>query len=163
MGAVLRIQIQNKGNTTNPSYYLSEWNSSKVIPMLSAGSDPSSATINAGTAARYDWNMSMPWNFSTTPTLRAAVLNDILFGSNGSWPYGTGAPTYAYPTNVTVWALSLKDDDTFGNVLYMKTISTDDVANNINNIIARVDGPDGVFVTVNVPVQSFTAYNMHTG
>jgi outer membrane protein assembly factor BamB len=162
MGAVIRFQIQNKGNTTNPSYYLSEWNSSKVIPMLAAGSDPTSNVIDASTASRYDWNMSMPWNFTTAPSLKGAKLGDVLFGWNGTWPYGTGAPTYAYPDNVTVWALSL-DPATLGQVLYIKTISTDDTVNNVNNIISRVDAQDGVFVTVNVPVQSFTAYDMHTG
>ena len=75
--------------------------------MLVAGSDPTSNVIDASTASRYDWNMSMPWNFTTAPSLKGAKLGDVLFGWNGTLPYGTGAPTYAYPDKVTVWALSL--------------------------------------------------------
>ena len=41
-GENLRYVLTNIGTTANPSYALSQWNSSKTIPMIGAGSNPSS-------------------------------------------------------------------------------------------------------------------------
>jgi outer membrane protein assembly factor BamB len=165
-GEVLCFAFQNKGNTTNPSYYLNQWNSSRTVPSVTAGADPSSATIDASTASRYDWNVSSPIKFTTAPTIRAASLdNQILWGSNGSWPTGSGAPSYAYPDNVSIWAISL-NPTTLGQLLYMSNFQTDDPVANTNNILVHSDadvGTDGVFVTEVLPTQQFVCYDMRTG
>ncbi len=45
-GENLRYILTNVGTSSNPSYYLSQWNSSKVIPMIGAGADPAARTVN---------------------------------------------------------------------------------------------------------------------
>jgi outer membrane protein assembly factor BamB len=159
-GENLRYQLVNKGNTTNPSWYLSQWNSSKVIPASSDGT--SIQNIDASTAARYDWNVSMPWSFSTTPTIKAAKLGDILWGFNGSWPSASGSPSYAYPDQVTIWAVSL-DPSTLGKAIYMKNIQVDDAIANTNQLFERASADANVFVTNEVPICKFHVYDMHTG
>ena len=109
-GENLRYVFTNKGTTSNPSYYLAQWNSSKVIPMIGAGADPSKQTIDASLPSRYDWNISSPIQFSSAPTIRAAEVGNILWGSNGSWPMGSGSPSYAFPAETTIWAISLKPE-----------------------------------------------------
>src|SRR5665647_904894 len=108
-GENLRYVLANKGNTTNPNYYISQWNSSKVIPMISSGSNPTSASIDASTAARFDWNITAPSQFNSastdTITIGAAKVGDILWGYNGSWPTGSNAPSYAFPDTVTILSL----------------------------------------------------------
>ena len=161
-GENLRYQLVNKGTTASPSYYLAQWNSSKVIPASSDGTTMSN--IDASTANRYDWNISMPWNFSTTPTIRAAKLGDILFGSNGSWPSASGSPSYAYPENVTIWAINLdRTSANFGQAIYFKTIPIDDATANTNQLFERASADEGVFVTNEVPLCKFHVYDMQTG
>ncbi len=160
-GEVLRLTLANKGNNSNPDWYLSEWNSSKVIPGVSS-SDNNRQTIDASTANRFDWNVSSPIQFMTAPNIKAAALGDILWGFNGSWPSASGSPSYAYPDNVTIWAISLAPQ-TLGNLTYMKTIPIDDATENTNQLFERADAKSGVFVTNEVPYERFHVYNMHTG
>jgi outer membrane protein assembly factor BamB len=163
-GENLRYVLVNKGNTTNPSWYLSQWNSSRVIPASSDGGTMNN--IDASTANRFDWNVSLSWSFATSPTIRAAKLGDILFGSNGSWPSASGSPSYAYPDNVTVWAISLNTTNTsnpLGSLLYMKTIPVDDVTLNTNYLFERASAAEGVFVANEVPLERFHVYDMRTG
>ena len=42
-------------------------------------------------------------------------------GQQRLMPTGSGSPSYAFPQNVTIWAISL-DPATLGQALYMKTI-----------------------------------------
>ena len=160
-GENLRYQLVNKGTTANPSWYLSQWNSSKVIPASSDGNGRMN-NIDASTANRFDWNISIPWNFSTSPTIRAAKLGDVLFGSNGSWPSASGSPSYAYPDSVTIWAVSL-NLGTLGQPLYFKNIPVDDAKANTNQLFERASADAGVFVTNEVPLCKFHVYDMHTG
>jgi hypothetical protein len=156
-GENLRYVLTNKGNTTNPSYYLSQWNSSKTIPGQGL-----TANIDGSLASRFDWNVSSPIQFSTAPTVRAASLtSNILWGSNGSWPSGTSSPSYAYPDSVTVWAISI-DPANPGKLISMSTIKTE--TSDFENIIfQRADAKEGIFVALEVPSCTFHAYDMRTG
>jgi outer membrane protein assembly factor BamB len=157
-GELLRYVFTNKGSTANPNYYLGQWNSSTVVP----ASNPSSGFINASTATRYDWNVSSPIQFSTAPTVRAADLTtNILWGSNGSWPTGTGAPSYTYPDSVTVWAISIDPKDP-GKLISMKNISTQ-MSDGQNIIIERADALRGIFVAIQIPSCRYNGYDMKTG
>ena len=160
-GEVLRYTLSNKGNNTNPSWYLAQWNSSKVIPGVSS-SDSTVRTIDASTANSFDWNVSSPIQFATAPNIKAAKLGNILWGFNGSWPSASGSPSYAYPENVTIWAMSLAPS-TLGNLTYMKTIPIDDATANTNQLFERADANTGVFVTNEVPLEKFHVYSIYTG
>ena len=161
-GENLRLIFSNKGTSSNPSYYLAEWNASKVLPMISAGSDPSRTTIDAGLASRYDWNISSPIQFSSTPTIRAAKVGDMLWGSNGSWPMGSGSPSYAFPDETTIWAISLKPES-LGQLIYMKNLDIDNANENTNYIYEHASIDEGVFVALEVPIQKFHVYDINTG
>jgi outer membrane protein assembly factor BamB len=228
-GENVRYVFTNLGNSTNPKWYLAQWNSSKVVPGVYGGGVTSyliegnvpitpaqpktalpfgqswvwngtmwvtSPTANAqgiasgapaggGTwynqAPSYDWNISSPIQFPTVsggaPTIAAASLtNGILWGWNASgstsygasgngWPTGTSGPNYAYPENVTVWAISL-NPSSLGQLLSINTIKTDDPIANTNMMIEKADADatsDGVFVTIRVPDMAFFIYNMRTG
>ena len=162
-GENIRYVLQNIGTSSNPNYVLSQWNSSKVIPMISASSNPTSNQINASTTNRYDF-YQIPTNikFSTSPTVRAGVIGDFIWGSNGTWPTGTSGPNYAYPDEVTIWKISVKPES-FGNLLYMKNLDVDDAARNTNNMFERASGPERRFVTLEVPNCAFHIYDMDTG
>ena len=163
-GENLRYILTNIGNNTNPSYALSQWNSSKVIPMISAGGNPSSNQINASTTNRYDFYRipitGATW--TTSPTIRAGVVGDYIWGSNGSWPTGTSGPSYAYPDAVTIWKISVAPA-TFGNITYMKNLAIDDAATNQNEMFERASGSEHRFVTIEVPSCTFRIYNIDDG
>jgi outer membrane protein assembly factor BamB len=164
-GENLRYVLSNlAGRGEPPNYYLAEWNSSKVVPMIGAGSDPTSRAIDGGAASCYDWNISMPWNFTTSATVAAAKLGDIVWGYNASsgWPTGTGAPSYAFQDEVTVWAVSIAPGS-LGNVVYMKTLQVDNADENTNIIFEHADANSGVFVGLEVPTCRFHVYDMYTG
>jgi hypothetical protein len=59
-GEILKYSVTNCGNTTNPNWYLAQWNSSRLF--TTTGLSPSqSGVYNASTANRFDWNVSIPW------------------------------------------------------------------------------------------------------
>ena len=163
-GENIQLVLSNvAGRGQPPNYQLSQWNSSKVIPMIGAGSNPTSVPIDGGSASRFDWGpIQMPWNFTSTPTVRAVVLNDILFGSNGSWPTGTSAPSYAYVDETTLWAVSLKPGSR-GQPIYMKNIKIDNATDNTNILFEHASGAEGVCVGIEVPTCRFIGYNITTG
>ncbi len=163
-GENLRYVLTNKGNTTNPSYALSQWNSSKTIPMISSGSNPSSTQINASTTNRYDY-YQIPITGATWtngPTIKAGVVGDYIWGYNGSWPTGTSGPSYTYPDTVTIWKISIAPA-TFGNVTYTKNMAIDDSTTNQNEMFERASGSEHRFVTIEVPSCTFRIYNIDDG
>jgi len=161
-GENLRYVFSNKGTSSNPSYYLAEWNASKVLPMVGAARDPPATTIDAGAASAYDWNITSPIKFSSSPTIRAAKVGDILWGSNGSWPMGSGSPSYAFPDETTIWAISLKPES-LGQLIYMKNLDIDNANENTNYIYEHASVDENVFVALEVPIQKFHVYEMSTG
>ena len=65
------------------------WNGTAWMYALSAGM--TAAGWTSSTSPSYDWNVTISPRFSTSPTIRAVVYNDIMLVSNGSIP---SAPTY---------------------------------------------------------------------
>jgi outer membrane protein assembly factor BamB len=94
-------------------------------------------------------------------TIRAAIYNDILFGTNGSHPVGTSGPRYDYPTPVTIWAVSLKPGQE-GHLIYMKNIET--VTNPPDGGELMLErAAEGVAVFVKLPERYWVGYSMYTG
>ena len=144
--------------STTIGYGLGQWNSSRAI----SSRNPSQAQINASTLTNYDWNISIGKMFSTSPTIRAVHNLDYVWGSNGSWPTGTSGPSYYYPSEVTVWAISIKPES-LGNLLYMKNLDIDNEQINTNNMFERATGAEERFVTLEVPNCIFHIYDMTNG
>ena len=209
-GENLRYVITNLGTNANPNYYLSQWNSSKVIPMISSGGNPTGLAYywqrtiiprtsehilernrmgtSSGNCHDNSWlrHIHILWttmlasdllhqqdhhmttthrcqsNSATSPTIRAVHVGDYIWGTNGSWPTGTSGPSYYYPSEVTVWAISIKPE-TFGQLLYMKNLDIDDEATNQNIMFERASGSEQRFVAIEVPSCTFIIYDMTNG
>jgi outer membrane protein assembly factor BamB len=114
-GEILRYTISNAGNDTNPNWRLAQWNSSKLWNLLS-NTPTIPSTVDASTAERYDWNVSIPWrNGMSSVDVVAVFLDDIMLGRNGTLPaWSNDASEY------TMWAISLKPESR-GQLLWMKT------------------------------------------
>jgi outer membrane protein assembly factor BamB len=155
-GEVLRYCIQNAGTSSNPSYRLLQWNSSKVFTSQTGERD-------AGTSNRYDWNVSLPIANTVDGriTIRAAIYNDVLLCSNGTFPAaGTGSLDYDNPDEGTMWAVSLEPGregtTLFGPKNYKMTF--DDGSQNI-----FIRAGEGVWIMQHMPDLVFSGYSMYTG
>ena len=146
------------GGSNTAGYYLGQWNSSRAISSRS----PSQTMVNASTIANYDWNVSLGYKFSTAPSIRAVHGTDYVWGTNGSWPTGTSGPSYAYPDQVTVWAISI-NPTSLGTLLYMKNLQIDDATTNQNIMFERASGDEQRFVAIEIPSCKFIIYDMTTG
>jgi outer membrane protein assembly factor BamB len=147
-GEQLRIILNTAG-------WLAQWNSSRVFTSQSSG------MINASTANRYDWNVSIPWVVGrSSVTVRAAILGDILLGTNGSHPTGSGSLEYNYPDTVTFWAVSLKPSS-LGQLLWTKNIQTAGFPDNHLQQFRKAS--EGVFVMMEMPYMRANGYSMYTG
>jgi outer membrane protein assembly factor BamB len=116
-GEQLRLTITNANTSSNPDWYLAQWNSSKLWD-LNAMTPTIPNTVNANTPNRYDWNVSInSWrNGMTSPSIITAYVDDIMLGINGTLPSLTSQTPY------TLWAVSLKPE-TRGQLLWMKTFT----------------------------------------
>jgi hypothetical protein len=146
------------GGNANNGYYLGQWNSSKAIPSR----NPSSNQINASGIDNYDWNVTIGKLFANSPTIRAVNPGVYVWGTNGSWPTGTSAPSYAYVDEVTVWAISIQPGHE-GQLLYMKNIDIEDEATNQNILFERATGAEERFVGLKVPSCTFYIWDMSNG
>jgi outer membrane protein assembly factor BamB len=154
-GEHYKVNFDNKGSFGNPDYYLEQWNSSKTFTSSNGGT----YEVNEG---EFDWSVPAPYrNDWESTSIRAIQYQDILWGTNGTHPVGTSAPTYHYPAEVGIWAVSLKPGDE-GRLLYNKNIPT---------ITNPPDGGEiiftrawqGVAVFVKLPERYFIGYDMYTG
>ena len=163
-GEVLRLAMINAGNTTNPNYYLAQWNSSRVFTRQTSG------TIDASTANRFDWNVSIAFTNDMShanvggifgqPNVRIiyAELDDIAVIANGSNPSGTNSQTYAYPEELTLTTVSLAPGNR-GTVLKQETIRTHS-SDNKNLMFER--GAEGTLIFITMPTLEFVAYDART-
>ena len=121
-------------------------------------------------APSYDWNVTAPWRVGMTGgsvTIRAVQYDDVLLGSNGSHPVGSGSLTYHYPDEVTFWAISLKPENR-GQLLWRKNIQTAARPGETgefkdNHLLEFQRAAEGVFVMIEMPYQSYVGFDMHTG
>jgi outer membrane protein assembly factor BamB len=114
-GEILRYTLSNAGNSTNPNYYLAQWNSSKLWNLLS-NTPTIPSTVDASTPDRYDWNVSISWRDDmSSVSVVNAFLDDVMLGRNGTLPAWNNQAT-----EYTMWAISLKPESR-GRLLWMKT------------------------------------------
>jgi len=185
-GESLRYSLANAGNSTNPAWRLTQWNSTKVFISQSSGKIPANCPITperpgstywngsmwvsssvrtaqgyaSVTTPAYDWNISVPINFANTPSIRCIQYNDVLLGSNGSL---ISAPSYTGSESSSWWAISLKPA-TLGQVLWgPKTIAQIETKLNENLIWDNPGAGEGVFVFERTPSLTWVGYSMYTG
>ena len=153
-GEHLRYILTNLGNTTNPNYYLAQWNSSLVFG-AGTGLSPTnwySGTVNASLPSRYDWNVSVP--LTSGSSIVWSIYNDLMLGRTGSLPgVGSSSP-------YTMWAVSLKSGS-IGNLLWTKTY--DVPAGNITVLQGAVDPVNRVFTLVYKETMQWIGYSLDDG
>ncbi len=153
-GEVLTYVLTNYGNATHPNYYLAQWNSSRVFGG-SGGFGPSnwySGTVDASTAACYDWNVSLSslkgtWSIaqaslSNLPLVREEDKILLMQGSLGGRPGDFGTTVSIDGGNITCVSLQTNNR---GSILWTK--SYDPAPGNNSRIITDWDPDAGIFTT----------------
>jgi outer membrane protein assembly factor BamB len=182
-GENLRYELNLNG-------WLAQWNSSRVFNDAESGKIPANCPITPArpgntywngsmwvsnnvraqqgyasvTTPAYDWNVTIPWAVGMkggSETIRGVIYNDILVGTNGSHPVGTGGPRFDYPSPVTMWGVSLKPGQE-GQLLYMKNIATiPDPPDGGEVMLERI--AEGVAVFVHLFERTWIGYDIYTG
>jgi outer membrane protein assembly factor BamB len=130
--------------------WLAQWNSSKVFTVETSG------TIDAGTAARYDWNVTLSTLGSGTWTINRHILPDnLLLLTQGSF----GGPRDPQ-LGMNISAISLKQDS-IGQILWTKYFPV--APNNETRKIMAIDGDAGVFVCQDKENVRLTAFSLVDG
>jgi hypothetical protein len=117
-GEIIRYVLTNLGSASNPNYYLAAWNSSRVVWPESGTAVGQSATANAGTPDRYDWNVSLSKPIPQGTSAQLAIFDDILIGSSSFASFGG----FGTPDPFTFWAISLKPESR-GTLLWSRNYS----------------------------------------
>ena len=170
-GEHLRYVITNKGTSSNPDYYLAEWNSSKLwggeffAPGGSGFSPSISGTVDGSSPLRYDWNISVPGlnSLSGSPAILAAFYDNMMLLMDGSYPgrpssFGGAGGWDSY----TYYGVSLNaSSGHVGSVLWSKTV--DAPAGNLTVYYAGADPTVNVFTETYKEDSSFVGYSLTTG
>jgi outer membrane protein assembly factor BamB len=125
-GEILRYVWNSAGK------WLAQWNSSLVFTTQNSG------TIDAGTAARYDWNKTISVGPGTWSINRHVVTNNILLLEQGSF----GGPR-VQGTGMNITAINLKPGSE-GQVMWSKYYPV--APNNVTRKLIAVDAETGTFV-----------------
>jgi PQQ-like domain len=180
-GEAIRYVLTNLGNTTNPNYYLAQWNSTKVFTSTVSGSMPancpitparpgsqtwngtgwstraSNATYSSVTSPAFDWNVSV--SLPSGSAIEGAMFNDVLLVRNGTLP---SAPSYTYAESVSFSGINLNaSKGTIGSILWGPTSIPLVDKENHNYDFQRA--AEGVFVFQRDPDMGWAAYSMYTG
>jgi outer membrane protein assembly factor BamB len=160
--------LTNKGNFTNPDYYLSSWNSSKmwegqyngpstspsIIPPYTDGSNP----------IMYDWNISIPEiNTMASPISEDyAFLGNMVICHSGAMPAGASLFSQASWTPYTYFAINLNETrGPLGEILWTNTVQP--APNNVTVSIGPADPVAGVFTEGWQQTMQWVGYSMQTG
>jgi hypothetical protein len=161
-GEQLRYVLTNKGTSSNPNWYLAEWNSSKMWSYT--GLSPSiSNTVDASTPDRYDWNVSVSAlnSAGSSITVVRALYDDILLCYSGTLPSqgATFMGTLGF-NDYTYYAISLADGHQ-GSLLWSNTLKPP--AGNLTVMESGVDPINRVFTETLRETNNFVGYNLDTG
>ncbi len=133
---------------SSASQSLAQWNSSNVFVTQTSG------TIDAGTAARYDWNKTLA--LSGTWTINRHIIpGNLLLMEQGNF----GGPRNPQP-GMNITAVSIKPE-TAGQILWTKFYSV--APNNETRKVMAIDEDSGVFVTQDKESLRLTGFSVIDG
>ncbi len=162
-GEYIIYQLANLGTTTDPSYYLMQWNSSKYQQLspgqIGAGNWYPTTSFDASDPVMYDWNVSLPtvtgqgWSIYRDVQVDNKLL--LVKGSMGTGPRteGSGADIICVSLDAT--------GNTAGNILWTKHYSP--APNNVTRVIVGVDFETNVFITEDKETLEFNGYSLTNG
>jgi outer membrane protein assembly factor BamB len=156
-GEYLIYALKNYGTATNPNWYLSRWNSTKLWTW---GSTPSITTVvDASTAARYDFNVSVS-NSAITGAASAVLVaydNEFAICRSGAYP-SIGGTSFAW----TYYRVNLNSAaGTVGAVQWTKSVNAPSGNQSIS--YSGSDKSAGVFVEKSKETMTYTGFSMETG
>ena len=170
-GEYLKYVLTNYGNSTNPKWYLAQWNSSNVmgnyiVNQMSSAINWYTGTVNASLPTAYDWNVSVPlagtgWTFGPSAYITYVDVGNMLLATQGTFgghvgDLGAGITTD--PGNIT--AISLKPQ-TLGQVMWTQTYPP--ASDNNTRTIAGWDPTTGVLVFKDKETFAHWGYSLTTG
>jgi hypothetical protein len=110
-GEYLKYLLTNYGTTTNPNWYLAQWNSSRVFGggLTSTPINWYSGAPNASLPSAYDWNVSLnlppgTWSIGSVgvgPLIDLGNMALLTQGTFGSHPNDINTLASAAPANIT--------------------------------------------------------------
>jgi len=172
---------ENAGTTANPDWRLCEWNSTNLgvwlvnlpipgQPGTQVGGGAFAGYPDASSSSMYDWNISVPWlnTMTPTPVILKAFYGNMLICMNGTYPsgddYSLAAPSSSAP--YTYFAVNLNASrGAIGSVLWMNTVNAP--PGNLTVEFAGADptanGGSGVFVEYHAETMQYVGYSMATG
>ncbi|MDT8782504.1 MAG: PQQ-binding-like beta-propeller repeat protein [Candidatus Bathyarchaeota archaeon] len=161
VGEYVIYSLTNIGTTSNPSYYLSQWNSSKYQQLspgqIGAGNWYPTGSFDATDRRMYDWNVSLPWLSGQGWTIyRDVIYGDKLLFMQGS--LGTGPRTQG--TGATITAVSINADNA-GTKLWSKYYSP--ASGNVTRVIVAVDPIANTFVTEDKETLELNGFSLNNG
>jgi hypothetical protein len=172
LGEVITYVLKNLGNTTNPNYYLYQWNSSRVLGGTGDGfglNNWYSGTVaNASAPQYFDWNVSLSSLKGTWAVGQASLGNlplaqpgDKLLltqGGLGGHPGDFFATISPDPGNIT--CVSLKTTN-LGSILWQKTYQP--APGNNSRLLSDWDIVNGVFTTCDKETMTHDGWSLTDG
>jgi outer membrane protein assembly factor BamB len=148
--------------TTSSSGYAWYWYTTSATSgswRYTTSASMTASGLGTNTATGFDWNVTISPKFSSSPTIRAILYNDMMLLSNGSIP---SAPTYTIADSATFWAISLKPESR-GTLLWgpinIPLINSD----NQQLMYQGHDEVNDIFFFQQTPDMSWVAYKLHSG
>ncbi|HKZ88260.1 MAG TPA: hypothetical protein VJ066_03760 [Candidatus Bathyarchaeia archaeon] len=135
--------------------WLGQWNSSRLWNIMAIPAPTIPSVVDASTANRYDWNISLPW-LPTGSTIVSAFLGDIVLGRNGS------LPTPGVHNPYTMWAINLNASrGEIGRLLWMKNYDAPAVTRAMPG--KAVDPVSRVFITFDKETFTLNSFSLDDG
>ena len=142
-------------NLNYQNHWLAQWNSSKVFTSATSGN------INASTANRYDWNVTIPTTIPSSSDTYYAIIDDVLIGSNIEATYFPGSNQARSTIDpYTVWAISLKPGSR-GQLMWMQNYAAPE--GNVTRTLTAVDKTNRVFIMTDKETMQWIGYSIDNG
>jgi hypothetical protein len=162
-GEYLNYIMTNLGNSTNPNWYLAQWNSTKLFIAGTAAAPTMTGIINASTTNRYDWNISTAYNANSL-TVVGAKYGDGILCYSGTLPSNGENKNFGTvsQTPYTYYFINLDSTKgTVGSVLWSKTLNPP--ANNYTVVSSGIDWESRVFLQSYKEATQWVAYSLDDG
>ncbi len=166
-GEYLNYVFNNIGNATNPSWYLAQWNSTKLfLPGTSAAPTMTGiidGSISTGTNNRYDWNVSTSLSANSL-TVVGAKYDDGILAYSGTLPSNGENMNFATvsQTPYTYYFINLDESKgAVGSIRWSKTFNPP--ANNYTVVQSGIDWESRVFLQSYKEATQWVAYNLDDG
>jgi hypothetical protein len=162
-GEYLNYIFTNLGNSTNPNWYLAQWNSTKLFIAGTAAAPTMTGIIDGSTSNRYDWNISTSYSASSL-TVVGAKYGDGILCYSGTLPSNGENQNFGTisQTDYTYYFINLNSTKgTVGSILWSKTLSPPD--NNYTVVSSGIDWDSRVFLQSYKEATEWVAYSLNDG